>query len=538
MNAYYAHWQRIYGLRKRSWSIPASRLSLCATCLLLTQAVSAVDPDDVAPFHEAQAEHCDQRELLAIADPLQRFEETFECGDELFATRFNILDGVGANVGNHLRFTRVPRADLPEWFSQRPPRPTGPNAEACTVCHIEPFEDGSGAAGLNVVRDPLRSGLTRDFIQRNTPHLFGAGALQRLAEEMTEELHSLRDQARRQSCIEGHAVPVDLEAKDVSFGTAMISCDADDDDLSDTQGIDEDLVVKPFGWKGDTKTVREFNRNASNNELGMQAVELVGDRDGDLDLVTDEFSIGDISALAVYVSAQPRPATKLELNRLGLLELTGEEISSIQRGEAIFQRTGCADCHRAEMVLDQAIFSEPSQAPLFREDSFPARQSTVDEGVDPADPISFDLTADQPENVIQVNGRTIHLGSFEKRSEGGALIRLYGDLKRHNMGRALAESIDETGTGRAVWITKELWGVGSTAPYLHDGRATTLTEAILDHGGEAQSARDAATELPEVKFADMIAFLNNLILFKVNQEQEVVIFGNRPPKKPKNPNKP
>ena len=167
-----------------------SPLLVCITGSLLTANVLATTPDETEPFHDAQAEHCNQIELLAIAGPRQRFEETFECGDELVATRFNILDSVGATVGNNLRFTRVPRADLTEWSSHIPARTTGPNAEACTVCHFEPFEDGSGAAGLNVVRNPLHSLNGEDFIQRNTPHLFGAGALQRLAEEMTEDIHA------------------------------------------------------------------------------------------------------------------------------------------------------------------------------------------------------------------------------------------------------------------------------------------------------------------------------------------------------------
>ncbi len=53
----------------------------------------------------------------------------------------------------------------------------------------------------------------------------------------------------------------------------------------------------------------------------MQAVEIVGhDRDGDFDGVVNEITIGDMTALAVYLAAQPRPTTLLELNSLGLLE--------------------------------------------------------------------------------------------------------------------------------------------------------------------------------------------------------------------------
>ena len=65
-----------------------------------------------------------------------------------------------------------------------------------------------------------------------------------------------------------------------------------------------------------------------------------------------------------------------------------------------------------------------------------------------------------------------------------------------------------------LFLTENLWGVGSTAPYLHDGRATTLTEAIPAHGGEAAASRDAFLGLPTKDQKALIAFLNDLVLFK------------------------
>jgi CxxC motif-containing protein (DUF1111 family) len=82
------------------------------------------------------------------------------------------------------------------------------------------------------------------------------------------------------------------------------------------------------------------------------------------------------------------------------------------------------------------------------------------------------------------------------------------------MGPGLAETIDEVGTGAAMFLTENLWGVGSTAPYLHDGRATTLTEAILEHGGEAGGSRASFAALSTADQRDLLAFLNNLVLFK------------------------
>src|SRR5262249_34240421 len=134
-------------------------------------------------------------------------------------------------------------------------------------------------------------------------------------------------------------------------------------------------------------------------------------------------------------------------------------------------------------------------------------------GVRPDFPVTFDLTRDQPDNVVTVNGQTVHLGSF-RSVNGVVLVELFGDLKRHDMGRGLAESIDEVGTGASTFLTENLWGVGTTAPYMHDGRATTLTEAIQEHGGEGASSRAAFLALPTAAQADLIAFLDNLVLFK------------------------
>jgi len=76
------------------------------------------------------------------------------------------------------------------------------------------------------------------------------------------------------------------------------------------------------------------------------------------------------------------------------------------------------------------------------------------------------------------------------------------------MGAGLGESF-----GSALdrqFITARLWGVADTAPYLHDGRAHTLAEAILLHGGEAQGVRDAYANLPDDAQQELIAFLLTL----------------------------
>ncbi|HUJ79352.1 MAG TPA: di-heme oxidoredictase family protein [Nitrospiria bacterium] len=503
------------------------RLGLAALFVLATGLTArAVDiglplPQTVDAVQGPAAEHADQNEFTSLVtggQTMAAFQAAFDDGDELFETPFNAVDGGGANVGQGQRYTRTPRADLNgigEWANHFPPRSTGPNAQSCVECHIVPDQDGAGGPSANVTRDPGHTANLGMFINRNTPALFGLGAIQRLAEEMNKELQDLRDAAVSQAQSSGKNVTQAMTAKGIGFGSIIAHPDGSVD-TTRLQGVDPDLVVRPFQWKGSFATIRDFVRDAANNELGMQAVELVGDGlDGDFDGVPDELTVGDITAMTVYNAAQPRPVTKLELSRLNLIPpLSSAEASAIQAGEAVFDKTGCGTCHVKQLVINDPTFSEPSRNPNYRDARFPGGQDPVSRGVNVKLPILFDLTNDQPDNRINVSGKVIHLGSLEKDRSGHGVVRLFGDLKRHDMGPGLAESIDEIGTGASVFLTRNLWGVGSTAPYMHDGRATTLTEAIIDHGGEGETAKQAFLGLSTANQQDLIAFLNNQVLFK------------------------
>jgi cytochrome c peroxidase len=64
-----------------------------------------------------------------------------------------------------------------------------------------------------------------------------------------------------------------------------------------------------------------------------------------------------------------------------------------------------------------------------------------------------------------------------------------------------------------MFMTRPLWGVGSTGPYGHDGRSNTLSDVILRHGGEAQTASAAYAALKSNDQTALITFLNSLVLF-------------------------
>ena len=90
------------------------------------------------------------------------------------------------------------------------------------------------------------------------------------------------------------------------------------------------------------------------------------------------------------------------------------------------------------------------------------------------------------------------------------LVHLFSDLKRHDMGAALATAAPQGTIPARVFLTRPLWGLAETAPYLHDGRAPTVHEAIVLHGGEATAARDAYLALDEPARASVRVFLTSL----------------------------
>lgn len=96
------------------------------------------------------------------------------------------------------------------------------------------------------------------------------------------------------------------------------------------------------------------------------------------------------------------------------------------------------------------------------------------------------------------------------------LIAPYSDFLLHDMGEDLADNRPDNGATGTEWRTAPLWGiglaeqVGDKVGYLHDGRATTLLEAILWHGGEGQKSRDAVINMPKSDRDALLEFLNSL----------------------------
>jgi CxxC motif-containing protein (DUF1111 family) len=95
-------------------------------------------------------------------------------------------------------------------------------------------------------------------------------------------------------------------------------------------------------------------------------------------------------------------------------------------------------------------------------------------------------------------------------------IRPYTDLLLHDMGPGLADNMVGEGASGSEWRTAPLWNIGLSAGvsggegYLHDGRARTIEEAILWHGGEAEQAKENFRNMPAADRSAVIKFIRSL----------------------------
>jgi CxxC motif-containing protein (DUF1111 family) len=114
----------------------------------------------------------------------------------------------------------------------------------------------------------------------------------------------------------------------------------------------------------------------------------------------------------------------------------------------------------------------------------------------------------------EIGCQSCHASRFKGVTAGprGRRLRIvvWSDLLLHDMGPGLADGIVQGDASGSEFRTAPLWGVVWSAPYLHDGRAATLEDAIALHGGEASPARDAFLGLPADPRAQLMAFVKSL----------------------------
>jgi len=447
----------------------------------------------------------DSSSFIIARDPFRAIRR----GRQLFQRKFTRLNGLGPAVGDGV-------GDI-----QANPAIGAGLADSCAACHGRPR--GSAGFGGDVATRPD---------SRDAPHLFGLGLKEMLADEITAELRAIRAQAIRDAQQSGHDVIARLVGKRIDYGAITAHPDGSVD-TSDVAGVDPDLRIRPFFVHGGTISIREFVVGALQNEMGLQAVDAdlaaaaAGGRirtpagmvldgsldrietaptsdpaaDPDQDGVASEIPQSLVDFLEFYLFNYFKPAT-YRPGRDPILVFRDEPRDGVEsgaeagtRGGRLMAQIGCTSCH----VRNQRIDND-------------RRVADVETGYDSQRGVFNNLFATATPLVSSTDDGSGYPPS--KTPLGGAFLvrNIFTDFKRHDVGPAFYER-DYDGSLRKQFLTTALWGVGTTAPYGHDGRSIGLTEVILRHGGEAQSARDAFAALEQGERTAILDFLNSLVLF-------------------------
>lgn len=459
------------------------KLAVLITCLL-TPVVARADAIDDRPALGPPETRTTQQELQAGMSLV----DVRRAGLKIFATPFNKADGYGDGefLWDEFDTTNEDGGGRPTLANNGTfLRVNGLDAQTCVECHsvvsaaTVPFTFGIGGSGginnspvfkatfIDVDGKDVAGTLTQGIAEMdgrliNPPALFGTGGVQLVGKEMTEELLSIQNTAKGRPGIH------ELTVKGVDFGY-LVSYPDGSIDYSNIEGVDPDLVIRPFGRKGEFSSVREFDKGAMMFHFGMQPVE-VFPWDADQDGIDNEVLTGEMSALEIFITTQERP-----------VQIRNDR--EARAGFKLFESIACVDCHVPALTTREKALRY----------AFPEVQD------DPSANVfySVDLTEDP--------------AAFRRSKSGGIVVPMFSDLKRHDMGEGLAESFaGATEQQNREFITAKLWGVADTAPYLHDGGALTLSEAILAHGGEAEPIRELFEGLSAHDQQLILTFLGTL----------------------------
>ncbi len=213
-----------------------------------------------------------------------------------------------------------------------------------------------------------------------------------------------------------------------------------------------------FGWKAKHPSLAQQNSQALSQDIGLSSHLFPAGYGGCTEQQTACRKAPDGNREQhdnVEVSNDMLHFINFYTQSLAITPARNQDSPAFKRGEKLFHQSGCAQCHTPSFTLD----------------------------IPNAQPVT---------------------------------LSPYSDLLLHDMGEGLADSVVEFLASGSEWRTPPLWSIGLTqlinpqARFLHDGRARNLTEAILWHAGEADTAKEKFIHLDQQQRRDLILFLESI----------------------------
>lgn len=253
-------------------------------------------------------------------------------------------------------------------------------------------------------------------------------------------------------------------------GDILAGADPDDSDGDGISGRPSWLpdpatggkVLGRFGWKGEAPTVRAQSAGAFAGDIGISTPDEPNPYGDCTPAQTECLAMPTGEQANLGPTEGPDPVLELVdfySRNLAVPRRRDVDDPQVLAGKAQFHELGCASCHRPKFVTSRKA---------------------------------------------------------ELEAHRFQLIWPYSDMLLHDMGEGLADNRPLANASGREWRTAPLWGIGLTElvsgqeSYLHDGRARTLEEAILWHGGEGQAARDGYAALDRADREALLRFLKSL----------------------------
>ncbi len=217
----------------------------------------------------------------------------------------------------------------------------------------------------------------------------------------------------------------------------------------------QDFAIGRFGWKAGQPTLMQQNAAAFNGDIGLTSNLFPNENCTSNQSICDDLPNGG----KPEVSDNILDFVEFYTQHLAVPIRRNVNDPQVLQGQALFEQIGCQNCHKT-------------------------------------------------------NVKTARNADLPALSE--QLIHPYTDLLLHDMGEGLADNRPEYLANGQEWRTPPLWGLGYTQEvnghtyFLHDGRARSIMEAILWHGGEAKSAQQKVLKLNQTERDALLAFLNSL----------------------------